>query len=144
MKIKTYLANIKVWDFESQSVKTYQDRVIPTVVGIATSYKELPSGLKGGIYMIHDRETKIEYMLKYIPLSNPIGRTVFSCWEIQSYSPNYLDPEMVEIIPGTEEEFETEQIKLITAEENSCMSQELRDTIGLKRYADLEDPNYHD
>ena len=142
MKIKTYLANIKVWDQESQSVKTYQDRVIPTVVGIVMTHKALPSGLKGGIYMIHDRQRKLEYSLKYIPVSSPIGNLAYSAWDIQAYTPEYLDPKCVEIIPDTEEELETEQIEVMTAEEGSCMSQEIRDQIGLQRFEDLEDPEY--
>ena len=138
MKLTSYLANVKEWDISKQKYITTKKRVVPSFSYVEVIGKELPSGIKAKEppMKIHDYKTTLRVHIDYILLDKLCNKCVMASKDRNIYQPTTSNEELVEIIPGTEEEIETEEIKISYAE-NSLGSEFLK-KYGFKRYENLE------
>lgn len=141
MKIKSYLANVKHWDREKEMFKTVQQRVVPIIKSFINTSVELPSGVKSVDtkipLCIHDSEMLFEFQLVYMPIDNPRKEAAFMGGNTVIFEINVIPEELVEIIPNTEEDFET-KYTAINRYENLLPEGKTLEDLGLKRYEDLD------
>ena len=134
MKLKSYLAKIEM--ISPQGVIYYETkRVVPTMSYIEISQEELDSGMKNDIVRIPDLKKTFKYVLIYVDVENrALGKPTFSMGANCSYTlPGYPE-NVVEIIPNTEEDFETEIVDIVRVEDNPLFDKKSAKKIKLKRY----------
>lgn len=139
MKLISYLANVKEWDMSKQKYITTKKRVIPSVSYVESISEQLPSGIKAKEppMKINDYKTTIRIRIDYILLDKLCNKCVMASKDRNIFQPITSNEELVEIIPGTEEEIETEATKISYAE-NSLGNSEFLKEYGFKRYENLE------
>ena len=138
MKLKSYLAKIEM--ISPQGVIYYETkRVVPTMAYIEITQEELDSGLKNDTVRIPDLKKIFKYVLMYVDVENKaLGKPAYSMGANCSYTLPAYPENVVEIIPNTEEDFETEIVDIVRVEDNPMFDKKLAKKTKLKRYGDKE------
>lgn len=134
MILKSYLANIKV--IEGNHFTTIQKRVVPILSSIQVKIEDLNSGICGDIIKIPDQKKTTEFLLSYVDI-NTFGEIMSSVYGFQVgmfYSLKTYPPQVVEIIPNTEEDFDTIKVEVSKAEDKINLTEKEMKKHNLKRY----------
>lgn len=136
MILKSYLANIKV--IEGDHFVTIQKRVVPILSGIQVKIEDLNSGVCGDIIKIPDQKKTTEFLINYVDI-NEYGEMIHSIYGFQLdfgmlYTLKTYPPKVVEIIPNTEEDFDTVRTETSWAEDKLNLTEKERKKHNLKRY----------
>lgn len=134
MILKSYLANIKV--IEGDHFVTIQKRVVPILSAIQIKIEDLNSGICGDIIKIPDQKKTTEFLISYVDI-NEYGAMISSVLGFQLgvfYALKTYPPKLVEIIPNTEEDFETVQTEMSWAEDKLNLTEKEKKKHNLKRY----------
>lgn len=134
MILKSYLANIKV--IEGNHFVTIQRRVVPILSAIQIKIEDLNSGVIGDIIKIPDQKKTTEFLVSYVDI-NEYGEMISNIYGFQIgvfYALKTYPPKMVEIIPNTEEDFETIQTEMSWVEDKINLTESEMKKHNLKRY----------
>ncbi len=135
MKLKSYLANVKV--IEGNHFVTVQKRVVPILASIQVKVENLNSGVCGEYINIPDTKKTTEFVVSYVDI-NDYGEMINSVYGFQLnttvYVPKTYPQNCVEIIPNTEEDFETVRTEISWAEDKLQTSEEEMKKHNFKRY----------
>ena len=134
MILKSYLANIKV--IEGDHFVTIQKRVVPILSAIQVKIEDLNSGIIGDIIKMPDQKKTTEFIVSYVDI-NEYGEMISNVYGFQIgvfYSLKTYPPKVVEIIPNTEEDFETIQTEMSWVEDKINLTEKEMKKHNLKRY----------
>lgn len=134
MILKSYLANIKV--IEGDHFVTIQKRVVPILSAIQVKIEDLNSGIEGEYVKMPDQKKTTEFMLSYVDI-NEYGQMISSVYGFQLgvfYALKTYPPRLVEIIPNTEEDFDTIKVEVSKAEDKFKLTEKEMAKHNLKRY----------
>lgn len=134
MILKSYLANIKV--IEGDHFTTIQKRVVPILSAIQVKIEDLNSGMVGDIIKIPDQKKTTEFIVSYVDI-NEYGEMISNVFGFQLgvfYSLKTYPQRIVEIIPNTEEDFETILTEMSWAEDKLNLTEKEMKKFKLKRY----------
>lgn len=136
MILKSYLANIKV--LEGSHFVTIQKRVVPILSSIQVKIEDLNSGIIGDIIKIPDQKKTTEFMVSYVDIKE-YGQMISSIYGFQLelgcfYTLKTYPSKLVEIIPNTEEDFDTIKVEVSMAEDKIKLTEKEMAKHNLKRY----------
>ncbi len=134
MILKSYLANIKV--IEGDHFITIQKRVVPILSAIQVKIEDLNSGIIGDIIKMPDQKKTTEFIVSYVDI-NEYGEMISNVYGFQIgvfYTLKTYPSKVVEIIPNTEEDFETIQTEMSWVEDKINLTEKEMKKHNLKRY----------
>ena len=134
MILKSYLANIKV--IEGDHFVTIQKRVVPILSAIQVKIEDLNSGIIGDIIKMPDQKKTTEFIVSYVDI-NEYGEMISNVYGFQIgvfYSLKTYPPKVAEIIPNTEEDFETVRTEISWVEDKINLTEKEMKKHNLKRY----------
>lgn len=134
MILKSYLANIKV--IEGNHFTTIQKRVVPILSAIQVKIEDLNSGITSDIIKIPDQKKTTEFIVSYVDI-NEYGEMISNVYGFQIgvfYALKTYPPKVVEIIPNTEEDFDTIRTEMSWAEDKLNLTEKEMKKHKLKKY----------